>query len=128
MVSLKVLTADASKRPKVLRLLRHLDASARADLLRSISIATLDGFFIDGPNGKHLCYVLQPGGPSLFMLSDCPDEIAGTRTLRAPLARKLARQLAKAVSMMHDVGIVHGGQLNCGNLKCPADSWDRYHT
>ncbi|KAL9129215.1 MAG: hypothetical protein Q9217_002284 [Psora testacea] len=108
LVSLKVLTADASRQPTELKLLRHLDEHAQNNPWRGNIIAIVDDFTIDGPNGRHLCYVSQPGGPSLSAISDSPGEIAGTRRLRAPLARKLARQLAKAVSFIHDVGIVHG--------------------
>lgn len=77
----------------------------------------LDDFTIDGPNGTYLCYALQLGGPSLSAISDSPGEIPGTRRLRAALARKLARQLAKAVSLMHSVGVVHGGTLNARRPK-----------
>ncbi len=111
LVSLKVLTADASRQPTELKLLRHLDDHAQANPWRGNIISTLDNFTIDGPNGTHLCSVSRPGGPSLSAISDSPGEIAGTRRLRAPLARKLARQLAKAVSLIHDVGFVHGGRL-----------------
>ena len=117
LVSLKVLTAEASGQHKELRLLRRLDEHVRADPLRGSIIAILDDFTIEGPNGTHLCYVSQPGGPSLSAVSDSPGEIAGTRRLRAPVARKLAQQLAKAVAFIHDVGIVHGGTLNAGGLK-----------
>jgi hypothetical protein len=117
LVSLKVLTAEASRQPTELTILRHLDEHAHANPWRSSIIATLDDFIIDGPNGRHLCYVSRLGGPSLSAISDSPGEIAGTRRLRAPLARRLARQLAKAVSFMHDVGIVHGGTLNTGGTE-----------
>jgi len=127
LVSLKLLTAEASQEQKELRLLRHLDEHVQADPWRGSVIAILDNFSIDGPNGTHLCYVSQPGGPSLSAISDSPGEVADTRRLRAPLARKLARQLAKAVSMMHDVGIVHGGTLFAGGLKGRADRWNRHH-
>ena len=115
LVSLKVLTADASRQPMELKLLRHLDEHAQNNPWRGNIIATEDDFTIDGPNGTHLCYVSQPGGPSLSAISDSPGEIAGTRRLRAPLARKLARQLAKTVSLIHNVGIVHGGTLSDGD-------------
>ena len=128
LVSLKVNTADASQQRKELRLLRHLDEHVQANSCRSNIIATLDDFIIDGPNGTHLCYVSQPGGPNIYAISDSPGEIAGTRRLRAPLARKISRQLAKAVSMMHDVGIVHGGTLKVGASKDCADCWSRYYT
>ncbi|KAK4980834.1 hypothetical protein LTR28_000116 [Elasticomyces elasticus] len=108
LVSLKVLTAEASRNPTELKLLRHLDEHSYANPCRSSINATLDDSTINGPNGMHLCYVSQPGGPSLAALIDSPDEVAGTRRLRAPLARTLSRQLANAVSFMHDVGVVHG--------------------
>ena len=121
LVSLKVLTADTSRQPTGLKLLRHFDKHAQANLWRGNVTATLDDFTIDGPNGTHLCYVSRPGGPSLSAISDSPGEIAGTRRLRAPLAGKLARQLAEAVFVMHDVGIIHGGTLNAGALRVCAD-------
>ena len=113
LVSVKVLTAEASRLHKELGLLRRFDEHVRADPLRASIIATLDDFTINGPNGTHLCYASQLGGPSFSALSDSPGEIAGTRRLRAPVARKLARQLVKAVSFIHDAGIVHGGTLKC---------------
>lgn len=127
MVSLKVLVAEACQQAKELRLLRYLDEHVQVDPRLGSIITIWDDFIIDGPNGTHLCYVSEPGGPSLSALSDSPGEIAGTRRLRTPLARKLSRQLANAVSMMHDVDIVHGGRLNAGELKSCAESWGRYH-
>ncbi|KAM0800808.1 protein kinase [Usnea florida] len=108
LVSLKVLTADAPEPQKELRLLGHLDKHVQDDPRRGSIVAICDDFMIDGPNGTHLCFVSRLGGPSLSTLLNSPGEIAGTRRLRAPLARKISRQLARAVSMMHDVGIVHG--------------------
>ena len=103
----------------------RMEAKSAADVrindsVDNTAIASEDDFTIDGPNGRHLCYVSQPGGPSLSAVSDSPGEIAGTRRLRAPLARKLARQLAHAVSLIHDAGIVHGGMLNAveGDAAC----------
>lgn len=109
LVSLKVLTAEASRQATELKLLQHLDQCAQGNPCRRSITSRLDDFTFDGPNGTHLCYVSQPGGPSISDISHSPGEIAGTRRLRARLARKLARQLAKTVSFMHHVGIVHGG-------------------
>ena len=122
LVSLKVLTADALQPQKELRLLRHLDEHVQLDPRRGSIVTIYDDFMIDGPNGTHLCLVSRPGGPTLSTLSNSPGEIAGSRRLRAPLARKISRQLARAVSMMHDVGIVHGGTLKAGSLYSCADS------
>ncbi|KAK4982675.1 hypothetical protein LTR50_007636 [Elasticomyces elasticus] len=111
LVSLKVLTAEASRNPTELKLLRYLDEHAHGNPCRSSIIATLDDFTINGPNGMHLCYVSQPGDPSLSAISDSPGEVAGTRRLRASLARTLSRQLVEAVSFMHSIDVVHGGTL-----------------
>ena len=127
LVSLKVLTAEASQQPTELKLLQYLDEYAQGNPWRSSIIACLDNFTFEGPNGIHLCYVLQPGGPSISAISDSPGEIAGTRRLRTPLARKLARQLVKAVSFMHDIGIIHGGILIARGLRGYTNCWDRYY-
>jgi serine/threonine protein kinase len=117
LISLKMLTAEASRHPKEIKLLRHLDEHAQANPWRGSIVTMLDDFTVDGPNGRHLCCVSQVGGPSFSAIADSPGETAGTRRLRAPLARRPARQLAKVVSFMHDVGIVHGGTLNAGEIE-----------
>lgn len=111
LVSLKVLTANISQQPKELKLLRHLDEHARNNPCRGNIVFIEDGFTIDGPNSIYLCYTSRPGGPSFAAIAESPGDTAGTNRLRAPLARKVARQLAKAVSFIHDAGIVHGGTL-----------------
>ncbi|KAL8795943.1 MAG: hypothetical protein Q9195_001687 [Heterodermia aff. obscurata] len=108
LVSLKVLTAEASLQRQELLILRHLDGHIRSDLRRNSIIVVFDDFIIEGPNGAHLCLVSQAGGPNISMISDSPGEIGGTRRLCASLARKLARQLVDAVGFLHDRGVVHG--------------------
>ena len=61
LVSLKVLTAEASRQPTELKLLRHLDEHAPANPWRRSIIATLDDFNIDGPNGAYLLCIAAWG-------------------------------------------------------------------
>jgi len=110
-VSLKVLTAEASHQQKELKMLRHLDQHAQGNPRRNSIVSILDNFTIQGPNGTHMCYVSQVGGPSIAQLSDSPGQMAGSRRLHAPLARKLAGQLANAVFLLHSLGITHGGMM-----------------
>ncbi|CAA7268662.1 unnamed protein product [Cyclocybe aegerita] len=41
-------------------------------------------------------------------MSDCPGRVTGSRRLRKILARKVAKQVACVVEMMHNAGFVHG--------------------
>ena len=127
LVSLKVLTAEASLKCKEILLLRHLDRHIRSDIRRNSIIVVSDDFTIEGPNGAHLCHVSQVGGPSLSAISDSPGEIAGTRRLCASLARKLARQLVNAIRLLHDCGVVHGGMASSRVHRDDADQQVRHH-
>lgn len=127
LVSLKVLTAQASLQRKELLLLRHLDRHSGSDLRRKSIVVLLDDFTIEGPNGVHLCHVSQIGGPSLSAISDSPGRIAGTRRLRASLARKVARQLVNAIGLLHNGGVVHGGMAFFKIYRDDADHQVRHH-
>jgi len=72
-------------------------------------MSLLDHFWINGPNGKHLCVVSQVGGPSIKQFNDCPGQTSGTRRLRAIIARKVALQAAQGLAYIHSTGTVHGG-------------------
>jgi len=111
LVSLKVLTAEASQQQKELKMLQYLEDRAQGDPRRHSILSILDNFSIQGPNGTHMYYVSPVGGPSISQLSDSPGQVAGSRRLHARLARKLAEQLANAVLLLHSLGIAHGGKM-----------------
>ncbi|KAL8709394.1 MAG: hypothetical protein Q9225_007459 [Loekoesia sp. 1 TL-2023] len=89
-------------------MLRYLDQRAQVNPRRDSIVSIMDNFTIEGPNGTHICYVSQVEGPSVAQILDYLGEIAGSRRLHGPLARKLAGQLANAVFFMHSLGVVHG--------------------
>ena len=68
-----------------------------------------DHFIEEGPNGAHLCIVYPFAGSSLRSMSSTPWRMAGSRRLRGDLARKVAKQTASVVELMHSAGVVHGG-------------------
>lgn len=76
---------------------------------RAVShIQTVKDHFIQlGPSGRHLCMVSRLEGPSLDKIAI--DNVDDER-LRGELARKLAKQLAGIVNVMHSHGLVHGGE------------------
>lgn len=109
LVSLKSLTANASRDDKDLKMLRYLDdrfgQSPGRDNINSIT----NTFRIEGPNGMHKCDVSQVDSPSMAQLIQIAWQVAGSRQLRGALTRRLAKQLAEAVYSMHSAGMVHGG-------------------
>ena len=67
----------------------------------------LDFFYLDGPNGRHLCLVSDVLGPNTSSVAECckPDY-----RLDGCLGRDISTQLLLAVDYIHLSGIVHGGE------------------
>jgi serine/threonine protein kinase len=64
---------------------------------------------IHGPNGDHLCVVMEAIGPSLDTLLEFVDvRLEWKISLASRMA--IAVQIAKGVAHLHDQGIVHGGK------------------
>jgi serine/threonine protein kinase len=66
----------------------------------------LDSFFIEGPNGRHLCVVMELLGPSLSWVA----EKSQNGRIMARLALQVSAQLVEAVNYLHSCGVVHGGE------------------
>jgi hypothetical protein len=49
-------------------------------------------------------------------MSDSPGRVAGSRRLRADLARKVAKQTAMMIHHMHSAGVVHGGKQSSASF------------
>jgi len=62
-------------------------------------------------------------------MSDSPGRVSGSKRLRADLARKVAKQTARAVDLFHAAGLVHGGSSYSGVqvVHSQADVW-RIHS
>ena len=71
-----------------------------------------DHFYVDGPNGRHLCLVMDVAGPSVF----CVQEHCEVCRLTTKLVRKVSKQVMLAVDYLHQCGIAHGGV-------CSFDCW-----
>jgi serine/threonine-protein kinase SRPK3 len=68
-----------------------------------------DHFLEEGPNGSHLFLIFPFSGPSVLSMAECPGRMSGSRRLRGDLTRKVAKQVATAVGLLHSAGIIHGG-------------------
>ena len=119
-VTLKAMRADvpSSKVPNEIPELA-ISQKLRASLPPSESVyfQTVDHhFFVQGPNGSHLFLIFPLSGPSILAMSDSPGRTAGSRQLRADLARKVAKQTAMMMHHMHCTGVVHGGKQSSASF------------
>jgi len=111
LVALKILSAAESSRPKgeiadlIVPATLYAFASAYHNPARHNILAVMDHFKMHGPNGTHLCIISRFAGPSLLSMS----KLGWSKRLRGDLARKVAKQVATVVELMHFTGFVHGG-------------------
>lgn len=108
-VALKALAAEAdSSANRELAILQHLKSHDDPQHPGHKHVQQLlDSFYIQGPNGKHLCIVWELMGPSLSAVADTLP----ARRLDTKLALKFIEQLLQAVDYIHSCGVVHGGKL-----------------
>ncbi|KAH6718855.1 kinase-like domain-containing protein [Leptodontidium sp. MPI-SDFR-AT-0119] len=106
-VALKILAARLSRDCPEVEILRRLKKSEDHEG-KAYVMSMLDHFWIEGPNGNHLCVVSEVGGPSIKQFNDCPGFTSGTRRLRGDVARKVALQATEGLAYIHSTGIVHG--------------------
>lgn len=65
----------------------------------------LNSFYHEGPNGRHLCIVLELLGPKTSSIAEeLPNYRFGGR-----LARRISSQLLFAVDYLRVCGVAHGG-------------------
>jgi serine/threonine-protein kinase SRPK3 len=111
LVAIKILEASDpsaySQLPKEMRVAQAFQALAadrgRVDI-RSQLLSIHSSFTEVGPNGTHACLVSPVAGPNLHWICSFTGGI-----LRSDLARKVCRQVAEALSIIHASGHVHGG-------------------
>lgn len=104
-VSLKVTTAkhlELSPEAKIRNRLRCGDLHHPG---RPFVLSPLHGFYIDGPNGRHLCLVSEVAEPSIFEVKEAADY--GMLPIEA--AQNITAQLALGLSYVHSCGVIHGG-------------------
>ncbi|KAF8465485.1 kinase-like domain-containing protein [Kalaharituber pfeilii] len=124
-VALKILRADASTDSKEVKVMRQLLAGENTVLGskqpihpgRSHLVQLKETFTISGPNGAHLCLILELMGPTLTdMVSRDPryrfprEDGSGWRyCYPIPASKEICRQLLCALDYIHKQGFTHGG-------------------
>lgn len=110
-VALKIVTANMSQCAEAeasvyKKLHESLPEGTREDFL----LPLYDSFWIEGPNGKHMCLSMGISGPSLVSFRH-----AETMKIRPDLVNVVAAQVVEGLSEMHKVGLVYG-DLSAGNI------------
>ena len=109
-VALKIMMAEVSvEDSRELKLLASLKAavstaSGEQHPGRDHIAWPLHHFWIDGPNGRHLCLVMPVGGPRV-------SELWLHHELPVDLPRKMALQVSLGLQFLHSNGVGHGGTL-----------------
>ncbi|KAK2024283.1 serine/threonine-protein kinase SRPK3 [Colletotrichum zoysiae] len=118
-VALKIEIADR-KEPKELQILKFLATKASDDSFSRCIVNLLDSFQHDGPNGRHLCLVLEPMGPSVSSILNAPHETYDP--LNPPVRRftkekykRILRNVLSGLQFLHRNNVVHG-DLQSGNI------------
>ena len=74
---------------------------------RSFVIHLLDEFTIEGPNGRHECFVFPVALNSVFIAKQA--SVSQNCLFPAQVARSIATQALLALSYIHSCGVIHGG-------------------
>ncbi|KAL8677572.1 MAG: hypothetical protein Q9186_006006 [Xanthomendoza sp. 1 TL-2023] len=113
-VALKVIAAQFSvsnTESRILKVLEHQRSTNPDGPGKQYVPKQLDEFFIDGPNGRHLCLVSEPAGCSISVAKDVSDNWI----FPLPIARAIAAKVILGLQFIHSSGVVHG-DLHAGNI------------
>jgi serine/threonine-protein kinase SRPK3 len=120
-VAIKIaVAAGESRESKILHQLDLADMANEAHPGKAIINLILDEFILNGPNGKHRCFVTVPARMSLAVAKDA----SCIRLFQLSVARAIAAQLIQAVAFLHSRGIVHAG----GHPRAPIGKLLRFVT
>lgn len=102
-VALKFIVASQSEKYDALSSAIHNDHDlAKSDMI----VSPKRRFWVDGPNGRHLCLVLDVVGPNLSTLSE-----GIYARLKPAFAAHLSHQAAQAMELLHSHDRCHGGEF-----------------
>lgn len=109
-VSLKIIVADTCKGSKELQNIQRISQLIQNRPGSWLLCLSVDYFFHEGPNGKHLCLVNELLGPTLYNVLDYYNfEMHDKEYLSQSTVLKISKQLLEAVALLHSVGFPHGG-------------------
>ncbi|KAI5924232.1 kinase-like domain-containing protein [Camillea tinctor] len=104
--AVKIMTADHSAKGNDARMIEHLTSSASSRQLQNNHLnVPQERFWIEGPNGRHLCLVREVFGWNVGVwsqqLNPLEDDTAGK-------VNDVCRQITQGLRFLHSRGICHG--------------------
>ncbi|KAI0439799.1 kinase-like domain-containing protein [Xylaria telfairii] len=104
--AVKVMTADQSSDSAEAKTFDFLkQKSSLEELDRNHIAAPLDSFWINGPNGRHLCFVLPVYGCTVSRWRHMLDNVDPET---AKISKKICRQILQGLIFLHGHGLCHG--------------------
>lgn len=102
---------------------QHLRARCQGDSDSKFVLLPYDCFELQGPNGKHLCLITEPMGPSIATFLNAPfDDFdplnPPTRRFSTPRNKRILRRILSGLKLLHGNNVVHG-DLQFGNVLFP---------
>ncbi|KAI1640614.1 kinase-like domain-containing protein [Biscogniauxia mediterranea] len=106
--AVKIMTADHSARGNDVRIIEHLTQSAASSSRQCESnhvSVPLERFWLEGPNGRHLCLVSEVFGWNVATWSQHLHPLAAETP---EMVNDACRQIAKGLRFLHSRGVCHG--------------------
>jgi serine/threonine-protein kinase SRPK3 len=126
-VAIKIVRADASQNAlnTDIKILNHLKERATSAPGAYFIDLPIEHFWINGPNGRHICIVSHVAGPSIAQLTRAQATLQKKLTLDVHEAPMAALQLTQCLAFLHSprVGVVHG-DLTSSNVLLEILSFD----
>jgi serine/threonine-protein kinase SRPK3 len=111
-VAIKIVRADASQNAldTEIKILNHLKERATSTPGAYFIDLPIEHFWINGPNGRHICIVFHVAGPSIAQLSQAQATLQKKLTLNLEEAPMAAFQLTQCLAFLHSpsVAVAHG--------------------
>ena len=105
-IKIAVATSIDSEESIVLQKLHDLNAESKTHPGQASVMPLLNILTINGPNGKHQCFVTVPASMSLALAKEASCD----RLFQPAVARAMIVQLVQAVAYVHSKGFVHAGE------------------
>lgn len=115
---MKILAARSNqeKSAKEITILGELRGGDQSSRGNAYIVTLLDEFYIEGPNGRHRCLVMELLGPSLdSVINDCNfvplgQPATSEHRLDSDVILRVSKQLLSTLVTLHERGIAHGGK------------------